>query len=174
MAGETEAVQRRHSKMLRQQALGIVRRKRPFVHVAVDRLNRPRESRARWQQYFFGPQNRQFLGAQGIAIEARELGGAKFAGGEIGVRQSDPIVRGKYSYQIVMIARRDHRDVFRGAGRDHARHFALHQFLGLGGIFRLLADGDAIALLQQFADVSLGGVVGYATHGNRHAGFFLA
>ncbi len=61
-----------------------------------------------------------------------------------------------------------------GAGRDHARDFALHQFLGEPGVFRLVADGDAIALLHQARDVAFGGVIRHAAHGDHRALFLVA
>jgi hypothetical protein len=53
-----------------------------------------------------------------------------------------------------------------GAGRDDARDFALDQLLGDRGIFHLVADGYAVALLDEARDVAFGRVIGDAAHGD--------
>ena len=50
----------------------------------------------------------------------------------------------------------------------------LHQFLAGAGIFHLVADGDAVALLNQARDVAFGRVVRHAAHGNGGALFLVA
>ena len=57
------------------------------------------------------------------------------------------------------------------AGRDKAHDIAFHHrfraaFACLGGIFHLLADGDAVAEPDQALQVIVGAVDGHATHGN--------
>ena len=47
-------------------------------------------------------------------------------------------------------------------------------FLPSSGVFHLIADGDAIALLDQPRDVAFGGVIGHAAHGNGCAFFLVA
>ena len=42
-----------------------------------------------------------------------------------------------------------------GAGRDDAGDLALDQPLGQSGIFHLIADGDAMAGVQQFAEIGV-------------------
>ncbi len=58
--------------------------------------------------------------------------------------------------------------------RDDARDFALDQFLGEPGVFHLVADGDAMALLDEARDVAFGGVIGHAAHGDGGALFLVA
>jgi hypothetical protein len=47
-------------------------------------------------------------------------------------------------------------------------------FLGQRGIFHLVADGHAIALLDEARDVAFGRVVGHAAHGDGRAFFLVA
>ena len=47
-------------------------------------------------------------------------------------------------------------------------------FLASLRIFHLVADGDAVALLNEARDVAFGGVVGHAAHGDGRALFLVA
>ena len=42
----------------------------------------------------------------------------------------------------------------------------LTSFLAGRGIFHLVADGDAMAFLDEARDVAFGGVIGHAAHGD--------
>ena len=61
-----------------------------------------------------------------------------------------------------------------GAGRDHADHFAAHQFFAGAGLLHLVADGDFVAGAQQPRDVGLRGVIRNAAHGDGLAAFAIA
>ena len=50
----------------------------------------------------------------------------------------------------------------------------LTSFFAGAGVFHLIADGDAIALLDQARDVVFGGVIGDAAHRDRLAFFLVA
>ena len=50
----------------------------------------------------------------------------------------------------------------------------LTSFLASARIFHLVADGDAVALLDEARDVAFGGVVGDAAHGDGRALFLVA
>ena len=65
----------------------------------------------------------------------------------------------------IVVALRALRGIERSAGREDTGDFAAHDLLRELGVFHLLADGDAVALLQQAADVALYGVVGDAAMG---------
>ncbi len=52
-----------------------------------------------------------------------------------------------------------------GAGGDDARHLAADQPPGLGGVLELLADGDAVAGVEQPGQVAVQGVVRHPGHG---------
>ena len=89
--------------------------------------------------------------------------------GEAGARAD-----ARHRRQVIVLVRAQQVRVDRGAGRDDAGDLALDQLLGQLGIFHLVADGDAIALLDQARDVAFGGVVGDAAHGNGRALFLVA
>ena len=76
--------------------------------------------------------------------------------------------------QKVVLPRFENVRVDGRARRYHARHFALHQFLGLARILHLVANRHAEAPPDQLGDVALGGVVGHAAHGNGRALFLVA
>ena len=57
--------------------------------------------------------------------------------------------------------------VDRGAGREDAGDFAANDLFGELGVLHLLADGDAVALAEQTADVAFGRVIGDAAHRDR-------
>ena len=74
----------------------------------------------------------------------------------------------------VVLARAHQGGVHGGAGRDDAHDLAFDQSLGGFGIFHLVADGDAISLLDQARDVAFGGMKRHAAHGDGGALFLVA
>ena len=102
------------------------------------------------------------------------LGDAEFAGGKIDVGHGRAGARARDGRQVVVLARAHQVGVHGGAGRHHARDFALHQRFSELGVFHLVADGHAVALLDEARDVSVGRVVGHAAHGNGGALFLVA
>ena len=76
--------------------------------------------------------------------------------------------------QVVVLVRAQQVGVGGGAGRDDARDLALDQFLGELGVFHLVADGDAVALLDEARDVAFGRVVRHAAHRDGRALFLVA
>jgi len=103
-----------------------------------------------------------------------ELGGAKFAGGDI--EQSDGAesfgrFRGRFAAgvdlepcgeKVVLLLAE--RGIESGAGGEDAGDFAAHDFFSELGIFHLVADGDAITHAQQACEVAFDGVIGDAAH----------
>ena len=94
---------------------------------------------------------------------ARRLGGnrgrEKSPGRKLDPRQADrrplAVARGgAIGREIVARARIEQRVVGHRAGRDDARHFALHEPLGLLRVLHLLADRGAIAGGDQLAEVA--------------------
>ena len=120
----------------------------------------------------------QFIEAERGGGFAGELGGAEFAGGEIeqgeaGARLLASALRGRVvDGGEVVVALGALRGIERGAGREDAGDFAADDLLGELGVLHLLADGDAVALMQQAGDVGFDGVVGNAAHG--HLAFAVA
>ena len=76
--------------------------------------------------------------------------------------------------QVVVLARAYQVGVHGGTRCHHARDLALHQGLHELGVFHLVADGHAVALLDQARDVTFGGMVGHAAHGDGGALFLVA
>ena len=73
-----------------------------------------------------------------------ELGGAKFAGGNIHVGESDQRAGGRTADgdQKVVLLGLENLQVGGGAGRDYAHHVPAHQFFPGAGLFELVAHGD--------------------------------
>ena len=59
-------------------------------------------------------------------------------------------------------------------GRDNARDFAAYEFFARTGFFHLLADGDAVAALDQAGDVTVSGMIWHAAHGHGLTALFVA
>src|SRR5579875_1651766 len=60
-----------------------------------------------------------------------------------------------------------------GAGGDDAGYFTANEFFAGAGLFHLLADGNAVAALDEAGDVAVGGVVGDAAHRDGVAVFLI-
>ena len=90
------------------------------------------------------------------------------------MRDAGAIAVRQHGREVVVLMRAQHLRVHRRAGRDDARDLALDKFLGRAGGLHLIADGDAIAFLDQARDIVFGGMIGDAAHRNRLAFFFVA
>src|SRR5207244_4237063 len=78
------------------------------------------------------------------------------------------------SGEVVVLARAHEIRVHGGAGRDDAGNLALDEFFRDARVFHLIADGDAVAFLDETRDVVFGGVIGDAAHGDGGAFFLVA
>ncbi len=76
--------------------------------------------------------------------------------------------------QIVVLVRAQQRRFGRRSRRHHARHFALHQLLARPRFLHLIADGHAIAFLDQPREIAVGRVIRHAAHRNGLPFFFIA
>ncbi len=94
---------------------------------------------------------------------AAELRGAELAGRKIEQGEADAILCGVYGGEIVVALRALGR-VERGAGRQDACDLAADDLFGELGVLHLLADGDAVALVQETAEVAFDRVIGNAAH----------
>ena len=103
-----------------------------------------------------------------------QLGNTELAGRDIDVRQPGPAAVAGYGGKVIVLMRAQQVRVSSGAGRDDARDLALDQLLAGAGRFHLIADGDAIALLNEARDVPFGRMIGNTAHGNRHSLFLIA
>ncbi len=68
--------------------------------------------------------------------------------------------------QEIIFAGREHGEVGGGAWCDHADDIAADEFLARAGLLHLFADGHLETCANEAGDISIGGVVGDAAHGN--------
>src|SRR4051812_48110141 len=94
------------------------------------------EKLARREGFYVGAYALPCIGAGGFR-------GAKFSGREIKERCGHAFAAAADGCKIDCLARFQKLRVNGSAGRDDTHHFAPHKLLGLGGRFRLLADGYA-------------------------------
>ena len=99
-------------------------------------------------------------------VEGRKLGHFEIAGRQVDQRQTKS--RTNCRHEVVSFSVED-VGVEVGAGGENLRHVALDQFARFG-FFELVADGDLLAVLEEFADVAFGGVMRNAAHGRAVAG----
>src|ERR1017187_3238703 len=102
------------------------------------------------------------------------FGGAELAGGDIHVGHAGAVAKAGDGGEVVVFVRAQGEGIGGRAGRDDARDLPLDQLLGDGGIFHLVADGYAVALLDESRDVAFRGVIGDAAHGDGRAFFLVA
>ena len=98
---------------------------------------------------------------------------AKLTRGNIHMSDGAAVSIARDRGQIIVLVRAQQMGIRGGAGRDDASHFAAHQLLRRSGFLHLIADGDAIAFVDQARDVALGGMIRNAAHGNGDALVFL-
>ena len=98
-----------------------------------------------------------------------ELGDGEFTSGVVGASKSELLLLGGSSDEdageIVVPGIVEEGEVVDGGGGDDLGNFAFDDFPGFGR-GRLLGDGDTLVGADEFGDVSLGGVVGDAAHGD--------
>ena len=92
-------------------------------------------------------------------------GEEEFAGGEVEPGGLEVVFAEVKGEEEMVALRFDLAVGEAGTGRDDAGEFAFDEFAG-GGRFDLVADGDLDALIEEFLDVIIGGVVGDACHGH--------
>ncbi len=103
---------------------------------------------------------------------ARKFCRSKLASRKIQRRKAYAITHRRHRRQKIVLLGVQRR-IGRRPGSDHTRHLTTHQFGRQPRVFHLFADRDLVTAADQFRDVSLGRVVRHATHGNRHALFFV-
>ena len=96
-------------------------------------------------------------------IVAGQFGDAKFAGGQVGIGQSNLAAISKDSGQIAVAFGLEHGWIGQGAGRDDAHNFALLQRF-MHHVVHLFADRHAIATPDQLLQIGINRVVGNARH----------
>ena len=106
----------------------------------------------------------QFVEQISPDISGREFSGHQLAGGYVAVSQSRSILRSIDTGQIIILLFIQHSLIHCGSRRDDPDNFALYDSFCRGGIFRLLAHGDFIALFDEFCDICVRSVVRNAAH----------
>ena len=94
---------------------------------------------------------------------------AKAPGADIQRRVAEALAVLPDGGQQVVLALLQQRFIANGARGDDTYHFTLDRPLGGGRVANLLANGHRLALIDQFGEVVLYGVVGDAGHGYRFA-----
>ena len=112
---------------------------------------------------FFG--NQQLGGTQARELD-RELGRGYlrrgvFAGGDVGVSDAGAVAVQNGGGEVVVGFAVQQRILDHRSGRHHADDFAVDQPFGLGGVGRLLADGDFVALPNEAREIRFERVIGY-------------
>ena len=163
---QAAAIQREKLEVVAQRAVGVVEAEDPVFEF------RAQEARGRT----FAGQQRQIGRKQDFAraqvferagnFAGFQFGDAELAGGDIHVGHAGALPGSRYGRQVVILVRAQQVRVGGGAGRDDAGDLALHQLLRHRRIFHLVADGDAVALLNQPRDIAFGRMVGHAAHGD--------
>ena len=113
-------------------------------------------------QDFGGLQAGQFQGQ----VAGRHLGGGEFAGSDIDISQAGFGAVGADGGQVVVGLVVQQGGFQHGAGGDHADHAPFHDAFGGGGVAELFADGDFVALPDEFGQVGIQGHGGDAGQGN--------
>ena len=93
-----------------------------------------------------------------------DFGGAKFAGRNVDMREAGARRPVAERCQVVVLVRAQQMRVGSGAGGDNAGDLAAHQFFTWAGVLHLIADGHAVAFVDEPRDIAFGRVVGNAAH----------
>ncbi len=102
----------------------------------------------------------------GSNVRCQELARGQVQPGQSKLSLGAAALPGTYRQQMVGLARIEQIILGKGSRRNHARHFTLHQALGEGRIFHLIADGHPMPGAQQLAQVPVQGVMRKTGHGN--------
>ena len=176
VVGQAEAVQKQGAQMTFQPAHGRVHVKAGTVHIVqAGGCGEPGEItgyffriRAFGQQQLHRPQTEKFFPQ---LLQFPAFGEAKIAGGQIGAGQAPGLALPAGGGQVIGLFGRQFVGIDNYPPGQDPGHLPAHQALGLGRILYLVADDQAMALLQQPADIDFRGVQGEPGHGN---GLFLS
>ena len=111
-----------------------------------------------------------FAGGKAAKLRGYVLGvgadrGEERTGGNVAEGKAEFSAFAVNAADVVVFVLVQHTAFGDGTGGDDAGDVPLHQPLGGGRVFHLLADGDLVALLHQPGDVGVHAVVGDAAHG---------
>ena len=93
-------------------------------------------------------------------VRGGKLAGRKLAGRNVHVGQSGPLALGDGGGQVVVRLAVEDRVLDHGARGDDADDLAVDNASRCGGVAGLLADGDAVTLLDELGEVAVERVVG--------------
>ena len=113
------------------------------------------------------PEDRQFVGQSLQPVWAFVLSGGELARRQVEQGHANHLaaaVSGCHSHEKGRLARVEVVGIGQRAGRHDAYNLALDEALGLPRVFDLVADGDAEALFDEPADVSVDRVKRNAAH----------
>ena len=174
-ASQAAAIQREQLEVIAQRAVAVIVGEDPVFQFGAHEA---------WAGAFRGREEGQVGGEEDFARaqlfqRAGHFGGLHFgdlelAGRDIHVGHGGPRSVARDGGQEVVLAGAHQGGVHGGAGRHHAHDLAFDQALGGFGIFHLVADGDAVSLLDEARDVALGRMEGDAAHGDGGALFLVA
>ncbi len=102
-----------------------------------------------------------------------ELGGTKFAGGEVEGGKAGALAGLRDGGEEIIFFGTERR-IRRRARCDHPGDFTPHQFLGQPRVLHLFADGDLESPANQLRDIAFGGMVRHAAHGDGDTFFLIA
>ena len=165
LAGQSAAVEREQSEVLAEGAVGVVEGENPvFDFRGKDALARFRRAAADARRR---PAPRARPGFECSVQFARvDFGRAEFAGGDVDVGESGARAVTADGRQVVVFVRAEQVRIGGGAGGHNTGDFAFDQLLAGAGFLHLVADGDAITFVDQPRDVTFGGMIRNAAHGD--------
>ncbi len=181
---EAEAGEFGDTELFAENARGVVVLKGPVFDAAFDTTS-PVEQRSfcgieellrARKKCFTRVKELEFFAKGFFGAGAAEFGGLKFSGRKIDEGEADDGCGGvlRNGGEEIVFAGVEDGDIGGRSGRNNADDFTTNEFLAGAGRFHLIADGDLEAVTNETRDVSVGGVIGNATHGNRLTFFAIA
>jgi len=167
---QSAPVQRQQPEVIFQKLPGVIRRKGPRLHRRLHPASLHRVARVAGRQQLPHVellQRRRYL----HAIQFRR---PEFARGDVYVREPRPLTLERRRRQVVVLVRPQQRALRHRARGDDARDLAPHDLLREPRVLHLIADGNAVALLDQPRNVALRRVRRHPTHRHRLAFLLVA
>ena len=168
VVGEAAAIEREQAEVFAQGAVGVVEGEDPVFEFGAEvarawSSGRRAAGRSAAIEHFA----RAELFEGGVDFGGVDFGDAEFAGGDIDVGEAGAMCRcGRRRRGSCFRASAEASESVAVPGVTMRVISRLTSFLARRGIFHLVADGDAVALLDEARDVAFGGVVGDAAHGD--------
>ena len=171
-SGQSAAIERQQSEVIAQRAVRVVEAEHPRLRSASGRLSLPQRAGAATATSISRAARGFPAHAAASASSTSVTRNSPVEISTCAIPAREPLLR--HRREIVVLMRAQQVRIGRRARRDDAGDLAADQFLARPGLFHLLADGHAIALLDQPRDVTFRRVIGHAAHRNRVALFLVA